>query len=72
VTCVVSADCPQGSTCSANDCVPGCTSDAQCSGGGGDQGSFCATDLHVCVECLTNGQCGNQGYCQPDHTCGGG
>jgi Cys-rich repeat protein len=74
VQCLASSDCQQGETCSAGDCRPSCTSDAQCGGGGrrgGDQ-QFCATDLGVCVECVANSQCGDQGYCQPDHTCGGG
>jgi hypothetical protein len=70
-----------GTTCMGGDCVPsGCTTDAQCAGGGtmgtfgggGGAGSVCATAIGVCVECLTNAQCGDQGYCQPDYTCGGG
>ena len=74
--CVGTTGCPTGSTCNAGDCVPGCTTDPQCNtgggSGGGDMGSFCAVSLGICVECLANSQCGNQGYCQPDHTCGGG
>jgi hypothetical protein len=73
VACVGNTGCAAGSICSANDCVPSCTSDTQCGGGGGgEQGNFCATDLGQCVECVANSQCGDQGYCQPDHTCGGG
>jgi hypothetical protein len=76
--CVVATDCAQGETCSGGDCQPSCTTDQQCmggrggGGGGGGDPMFCATDLGTCVECVVNSQCGNQGYCQLDHTCGGG
>ncbi len=79
VACLANTDCPQGSTCSGGDCAPSCTSSAQCAGGGGGgprggggPSGVCALGLGVCVECVDNSQCGGQGYCQPDHTCGGG
>jgi hypothetical protein len=78
VACLVAADCMPGTMCLGGDCVrTGCTNDMQCASGGGQmldpgQTRVCALSIGVCVDCLTNAQCGNQGYCQPDHTCGGG
>jgi Cys-rich repeat protein len=73
VACLASTDCQQGMICSGGDCSPGCTSNMQCGGGmGGGRGGVCALGLGVCVECVDNSQCGDMGYCQPDHTCGGG
>src|SRR5262245_35646016 len=31
---------------------------------------FCAVDIHQCVECLTNGDCGRGLNCSLGHTCG--
>jgi len=73
VACLKASDCGGGSMCLAGDCVRmGCTSNAQCMMTNGEGGGLCATSIRACVECFSNADCGNQGYCQPDYTCGGG
>ena len=75
VGCLVSGDCPSGSSCSAqNTCVVGgngtCTTNGDCLGNGANV--YCKGGAGgaagVCVACLTDAQCTPE-VCSPNNTC---
>lgn len=68
VDCLTAMDCPADMPlCASNVCGVVCKDDAACAASMG----FCDVAHGVCVECVTNAQCGMGGVCQSDQTCGG-
>jgi len=67
--CVVDAHCSAGQTCVQNNCQQNCATDAICAAA--DAGTnYCNTTTSLCVECLTDPQCGgNTPFCALDNTC---
>ncbi len=61
-TCSTNPDsCGPGQFCNGLSCVPGCRSDADCAGPGGDAGTSatprCDLTTHQCVQCLVPSDC---------------
>lgn len=71
VECLVSSDCSPGAPiCDAtHTCTANCTTESDCAKFGG---AHCDPASGHCYECVRNDQCGMDGFCQLDHTCGGG
>ncbi len=69
VECTTDADCPESTPVCAPDgeCSVTCSTDADC----GAVDGFCDTAAGVCYECVVHEHCGDGGFCQADHSCGG-
>src|SRR2546423_6421268 len=62
--CLDNTQCAAQMVCSAGgDCVPSCTTNAQCVGpdGGASQNPYCNTATQSCVECLQDSHCAPPG-----------
>lgn len=66
VQCLVTPDCNAGFTCNGHECVPICTTNADC-----QDNQVCDVPSGNCVQCLGNSDCnsGDQPLCSAGHQC---
>jgi hypothetical protein len=62
--CLDNSHCMANQVCADNECVPTCTTDAECSADGGGNAPHCNPTTRVCSECGTDAHCtGTQTVC---------